>query len=99
MSIKKYKITGKAWLYSGESAWYFVGIPKKESEEIKKDRKIKIGFGSVPAMITLGKTTWETSIFPDKRSGAYLLPLKAEVRKKENIFSGDIISFTIQIKN
>ncbi|MCF7843534.1 DUF1905 domain-containing protein [Candidatus Gracilibacteria bacterium] len=94
---KKYKIKSKVWLYSGQTAWHFVGIPKKESEEIKKKCKIKIGFGSVPVMVTLGKTKWKTSIFPDKRSGTYLLPIKAEVRKKENIMSEDTVSLTIQI--
>jgi hypothetical protein len=33
----------------------------------------------------VGETSWATSIFPDKKSGAYLLPLKKEVRKAESI--------------
>lgn len=56
------------------------------------------GWGSLPVVVTLGKTSWKTSIFPDKREGAYLLPLKADVRKKEGIFKGDIITFYIEIK-
>ena len=56
-----------------------------------------MGFGSVPVIVMIGKTRWKTSIFPDKRSGTYLLPIKAEVRKKENIMSEDIVSVTVQI--
>lgn len=97
MSTKKYTIESRVWLYLGKAAWHFVGIPKKESEEIKKTCKIKIGFGSIPVIVRLGKTTWKTSIFPDKKSGTYLLPLKSEIRKKENIISGDAVSLTIQI--
>lgn len=97
MSVKKYTIKSKVWLYSGQAAWHFIGVPKKESEEIKKAQKVKVGFGSVPVMVTIGKTRWKTSIFPDKRSGTYLLPIKAEIRKKENIMSEDILSLTIQI--
>jgi hypothetical protein len=97
MSIKKYTINGEVWLYPGMSGWHFVGIPKKESEEIKKTCKIKIGFGSIPVIVRLGKTIWKTSIFPDKKSGTYLLPLKSEIRKKENIISGDVVPLTIQI--
>jgi hypothetical protein len=48
-------------------------------------------------MVTIGKTKWKTSVFPDKRSGTYLLPLKAEVRKKEGIFSEDTVSLTIEL--
>lgn len=51
------------------------------------------GFGSVRVEITIGKTTWRSSIFPEK-SGTYVLPLKAEVRKKENLRAGQ----TVQVK-
>jgi hypothetical protein len=41
---------------------------------------------------------WETSIFPDSRSGgAYILPLKAKVRSAEGIMAGDTISLTLEI--
>jgi hypothetical protein len=79
------------------AGWHFTGIPKKESEEIKKESVVKAGFGSIPVEVTVGKTKWKTSIFPDKRSGTYLLPLKAEVRKKEKIFSEDDIYLTIEL--
>ncbi len=97
MSAKKYTINGEVWLYPGMSGWHFVGIPKKESVEIKKVYKIKAGFGSIPVVVMVGKTKWKTSIFPDKRTETYLLPLKAEVRKKEGIFSGDTITLTIEV--
>jgi hypothetical protein len=45
----------------------------------------------------LGKTSWKTSIFPDAKSGGYLLPLKAVVRKKENVAARDIVSFTLEL--
>jgi hypothetical protein len=48
--------------------------------------------------VTLGKTSWKTSIFPDKKSGTYLLPLKVDVRRKEEITHGDSVNFSIQIK-
>lgn len=80
------------------AGWHFVSVPKKQSVEIKKSFGMpKRGWGSIPVAVTIGKTTWKTSIFPDKQSGGYLLPLKAGVRKKEQIFSEDTISFTIQI--
>lgn len=97
MSVKKYTINGEVWLYPGMSGWHFVGIPKKESVEIKKGCKVKAGFGSIPVVVTVGKSKWKTSIFPDKRTETYLLPLKAEVRKKEGIFSGDTITLTIEL--
>jgi hypothetical protein len=98
--LKKYKkkIKSKVWLYSGVSAWHFITIPKKESDEIKKifDKSAR-GWGSIPVKVTLGKTIWQTSIFPDKKTGTYLLPLKAEVRKKEEILGGDNLTFCLEI--
>jgi hypothetical protein len=46
----------------------------------------------------IGKTLWSTSIFPDKKAGEYLLPLKAQVRKKEGLVAGDVVSFSFEIK-
>jgi len=98
---KEYGVQGKVWLYPGESGnWHFFTIPKKESSELNALYKgLTKGWGSLPVEVTIGKTTWKTSIFPDRKSGTYLLPLKAAVRKKEELFEGDIctVTFVIQI--
>ena len=94
-----YKMQSKVWLYYGMAGWHFVTIPRKQSNEIKDlFSGMAGGWGSLPVIVTIGKTSWKTSIFPDKKAGAYLLPLKAEVRKKEKILSGDKISFSIEIQ-
>ena len=81
------------------AGWHFVSVPKKQSEGIKKSFGTpKRGWGSIPVIVTIGKTTWKTSIFPDKQSNGYLLPLKSEVRKKEQIFSEDSVSFSLAIQ-
>jgi len=95
---KKYKIRSKVWLYPGMAGWHFVNVDKKKSEKIKKVHGAHArGWGSLPVIVTLGKTSWKTSIFPDKKSGTYLLPLKAGVRKKEKIYNGDTITFSIEV--
>lgn len=94
-----YKVRSKIWLYPGMAGWHFLTIPKKQSEEIKKVYgEKKRGWGSLPIQVTLGKTSWKTSIFPDKKSGTYLLPLKADIRKKEGVAHGDTINFVIDIR-
>ncbi len=98
---KTYKVSGKLWLYPGESAnWHFFTIPKKESAEIKEAfRGLTKGWGSLPVEVTIGKTKWKTSIFPDSKSGTFILPMKALVRKSEGLFEGDActVSFTIAV--
>ena len=96
---KVYKVKAKVWLWPGEQgAWHFVHVDKKTSETIKaKHTRVRRGFGSVRVVATIGKTSWKTSIFPDSRSGCYLLPLKASVRHAEGISEGDTITFTLKI--
>jgi len=103
MKIKKaksYTIKGKIWLYPGESAnWHFFTIPKKESSEIKENfLGLTKGWGSLPVEVTVGKTTWTTSIFPDSKSGTYILPLKTQIRKKETLYEGDACTVQFIIK-
>ncbi len=89
----QYNIAAEVWLYPGMAGWHFVTIPPNVSAEIKaRFGKHRVGWGSVPVTITLGKSTWKTSIFPDKKAVGYLLPLKADIRKKEGITVGENIS-------
>ena len=83
-----------------KGAWYFSTLPKKQSKEIKErySGPFRRGWGSVPVAVTIGSTTWNTSIFPDKIADAYLLPVKAGVRKKEGIEPGKQLAYSIEIK-
>lgn len=94
-----YKTTLKVWLYDGPAAWHFVTLTKKDSKEIiELFGDMKRGWGSLPVTVTVGETTWETSIFPDKKTESFLLPLKAAVRKKEGIKEGELVEFSIKIR-
>lgn len=106
---KTYLIKEKVWLYpgmaghrlrgSGSKRWHFVTIPQDEAKDINYFFSMaKRGWGSLRVLVTLGSSSWKTSIFPDKKSDSYLLPLKSEVRKKENIKAGDTISFQIELE-
>ncbi len=98
MRQKNYSFKANVWLYPGMAGWHFVTLPKKTSEEIDFFfKEFKKGWGSLPVSVSVGKTSWKTSIFPDKQSQSYLLPLKKEVRKKESIKEGDIVNFIIKI--
>ncbi len=99
MKKASYTMTEKVWLYPGEMAnWHFVTLTKNIGKDIKeKYAKNRRGFGSLPVQVTIGKTIWRTSIFPDKYSGSYVLPLKAAVRKAEDVQPGEKVTFTITL--
>ena len=99
MKKKKYKIKESVWLYPGLSGWHFIYVGQKESKEIKENfGKGSRGFGSIPVAVTIGKTKWDTSIFPSKAEEKYLLPLKALVRAREGIRDGDTVTYTLEIR-
>lgn len=90
-------IRARVWEYQGEGPWHFVTIEKADADEIKKHYPWpRRGFGSIPVHVTVGSTTWKTSVFPDK-GGTHILPIKRLVRERENVHKGDIITLSLTI--
>ncbi len=98
MKRQVYKLKSKVWVYPGMAGWNFLSVSPNVSEEIsKKYSNLKKGWGSIPVEVSIGKTAWNTSIFPDKKSKTYVLPLKKEIRKICGITEGDEVDFRIRI--
>ena len=99
MKDTHYSFSSTVWLYPGMAGWHFVTIPEDVSEEIQ-DRfsDQKRGWGSLPVEVTIGTTTWKTSIFPDTKTKAFVLPIKAEVRKKEGITADTSVTLLLDIR-
>lgn len=95
-NLTNYKLSGKVYLWQADAAWHFVDVGKQVSKEIMANVPFKRGFGSVPVKATIGKSSWKTSIFPDKKRG-YVLPLKKKVRGDEGFGVGDKIEFEIEV--
>jgi hypothetical protein len=88
----------KVWLYPGMAGWHFLSLPKKESAAIKKAYGgLARGWGSLPVEVQVGGSKWKTSIFPDSKTGTYLLPLKSQVRKKEKIEARQTVKVKLEI--
>ena len=89
----------KVWLYSGDkAAWHFLTLPTATAKNLKAAfKRPRRGWGSIPVIVTIGKSQWKTSVFPDSKSNSFLLPIKASVRKKEKIEAGKTMAFTLKI--
>jgi hypothetical protein len=88
------------WLWAArrDDSWTFVTVPAEESEEIRElAAEPRRGFGSVRVRVTIGGSTWRTSIFPDGASGSYVLPIKRAVRKAEDLDVGDVAVVTVEL--
>lgn len=91
-------LTAPLWLWSGENAsWHFITVPDELAGEIRAESLARRGgFGSVRVEVTIDDVTWRTSVFPQK-SGGYILPVKAAVRRRANIAVGDDVTLTLEL--
>jgi hypothetical protein len=91
-------ITGPLWLWSGENgSWHFVTVPEELSSEIRAHCLMAMrGFKSARVEATINGVTWRTSVFPVK-SGGYILPVKADVRRKAAIAAGDEVTVELEL--
>ncbi len=85
-----YEFTEPIWEHSGTQSWFFITLPHDVTDEIDElTEGRQRGFGSVRVQVTVGATTWATSIFPDTKAGSFVLPVKKAVRKAEGLTDGD----------
>ena len=90
--------TAPLWLWNGgQTNWHFLTVPEEQGSEIRAHGLAnRGGFGSIKVEVTIGIVTWRTSLFPQK-SGGYILPVKAGVRRDAGIAAGDEVSFELEI--
>lgn len=96
------EFSAACWLYTGKGAWYFVTLPQDNAAEITYFSKAlnggkRTGWGSVRVTVQVGKTVWLTSLFPDSKNKSYVLPIKAAVRKAENIIEGKSVKVRVSM--
>ncbi|BBH71072.1 hypothetical protein ACTI_77570 [Actinoplanes sp. OR16] len=90
---------GELWIWSArrDESWTFVSLPADSSELIRElTAGSRRGFGSVRVRVTVGETTWKTSIFPGG-GGPFVLPIKRAVRTAESLEPGDVASVTVEL--
>lgn len=86
------------WRSGGVGGWHFVTVPGDLGFQIKAERTGGgPGWGMVKVRATIQDTIVETSIFPDRNSGSYLLPLKGAVRKAARLSVGDMVRVRLEI--
>lgn len=91
-----YTFSAELWQYLGKGGWYFVSLPTDIALEIRNNLKWQEeGWGRMKAIAEIGGSQWKTAIWFDKKRETYLLPLKAEIRKKENLQKGEMLDVII----
>ena len=104
---ENHTVTAKLWIWTTERApasWHFVTIEGEAAGAIhalalmrRLESGRRRGWGAMKVRAAIGDIVWETSIFPDKSSGGWMLPVKAAVRKAEGLIAGDMVRVTVTI--
>ncbi len=93
----EFEFSGDIWYWRGPSPYYFVTVPEAESADIKAiANRVTYGWGVIPVRVYIGNTEFTTSLFP--KDGLYLVPLKAVVRKAENLNEGDHVFIRFEVE-
>ena len=92
-----FEFTGKIWFWKGPAPWFFVTVPEMQSGDLKEiSRLVTYGWGVSPVSVRIGKTEYQTSLFP--KDGLYIVPIKASVRKAEGLEEGDDVTIQLVVR-
>lgn len=97
----RYEFSANVYYYSssgGMGGWTFVSLPKDLSADIRdRFQWLEKGWGRMTVTAKVGNSEWPTAIWFDTKQDTYLLPLKAQIRKKENLITGQDVNITVVI--
>jgi hypothetical protein len=86
----------RLWDARKSDTWTFADLPTDMADEIADEAEgAARGFGSLRVEVTIGATTWRTSIFPGAET--YVLPVKAAVRRAESVEAGDVARIRLRL--
>lgn len=88
---------GAIWYWRGPAPWYFVTVPEGEAASIRElSRMVTYGWGMIPAEVKIGGSTFQTALWP--KDGAYIVPIRAAIRKAEGLEEGDVVTTRLTIE-
>ncbi len=93
-----YEFSATLYLWEARTAsWVFADLPFDIADEIEDaQRGPRRGFGAVKVEVTLGASTWRTSIFPSKERRTFVLPVKRAILVSEAVGAGESVTFSVE---
>lgn len=92
-NIAMYALRAKIWKFKGSGGWHPITLPKGLSKKVREIHgPSEEGWGRLKKTARIGESEWKTAIWYDSNFQSYLLPVKASVRKAENVGHGVVVS-------
>lgn len=95
-----WQFTAELWVWDARrhDTWTFVTLPHDVADEVlERGEHVARGFGSLRVEVTVGGTTWRTSIFPDGSAKSFVLPVKKAVRTAEGLTPGEALDVRLRL--
>jgi Domain of unknown function (DUF1905) len=91
-----HEFDGVLFSWRGPAPFHFVAVPEDVCADLQAvAARVSYGWGMVPAHVTVGSSTWETSLFP--KDGGYLVPLRDRFRSAEGLAVDDVVHVRLQV--
>jgi hypothetical protein len=93
-----YVFEAEIWTSETTATWHFLSVPEEDADDIdERFGHRAAGFGSIRVEVTIGGSTWQTSVFPDTKRATYVLPVKAAVRKAGRLDAGSVAEVELRV--
>ncbi|TIC87468.1 DUF1905 domain-containing protein [Nocardioides sp. GY 10113] len=95
-----YEFAAELWQWQARDepgGWWFVALPFDVADAIDEAASGRAGgFGSVRVEVTVGSSTWRTSVFPSQERKTFVLPVKKAVRVREGLVEGGPVDVALR---
>ena len=93
-----YSFQSKLWQHNADGGWHFCSLPEDVSADIRTHlQHFEEGWGRLKAKAEISGHAWETAIWFDTKRKTYLLPVKADVRRKLKLKIDDLLDIKIHV--
>lgn len=87
-----YTVIAPLHIFAMAAPWLYVPIPLEKVPPVKTG-----GWGSIPVRVSVGSSTWDTSLFPIKKDH-YFVPIKKAIARAERLRVGDSVTVHYQVR-
>lgn len=93
-----FTFSARLWTHDARQVT-FCSLPEQLSDRIDELSQGRAhGFGSVPVEVTVGSSSWHTSLFPSAELATYVLPVKKAVRTAEHLETGQDVTVSLRLR-
>lgn len=90
------EFSGEIWFWRGPSPWHFVTVPEDDCAILESSSSfVTYGWGMIPVTARINDTEWTTALWP--KDGRYILGLRTDIRRAEDLDVGDTVTVSLTI--